>query len=108
MEEPDLRAYEPPPPEPYARWRTRFFVLVAILVLVPLVLVLYGLIRFGGDRAVVYDTPDDAEEDIVSRVRNKETVIGFGHPVYTIADPRNKIIKEVARKLWHRSPGSPG
>jgi 2-methylcitrate synthase len=46
-----------------------------------------------------YETPDEAEEDIVSRVRNKETVIGFGHPVYTIADPRNKIIKEVARTL---------
>lgn len=46
-----------------------------------------------------YDTPDDAENDIVTRVRNKETVIGFGHPVYTIADPRNKIIKEVARTL---------
>jgi len=35
----------------------------------------------------------------VTRVRNKEVVIGFGHPVYTIADPRNKIIKEVARRL---------
>src|SRR5687768_9129463 len=46
-----------------------------------------------------YETPDDAENDIVTRVQNKETVIGFGHPVYTIADPRNKIIKEVARKL---------
>ncbi|MGZ5094564.1 MAG: bifunctional 2-methylcitrate synthase/citrate synthase [Burkholderiales bacterium] len=46
-----------------------------------------------------YETPDDAENDIVDRVRNKETVIGFGHPVYTIADPRNKIIKEVARTL---------
>jgi 2-methylcitrate synthase len=46
-----------------------------------------------------YETPDEAENDIVTRVRNKETVIGFGHPVYTIADPRNKIIKEVARKL---------
>ena len=46
-----------------------------------------------------YETPDDAENDIVTRVRNKETVIGFGHPVYTIADPRNKIIKEVARTL---------
>jgi len=46
-----------------------------------------------------YETPDDAETDIVTRVRNKETVIGFGHPVYTIADPRNKIIKEVARTL---------
>jgi 2-methylcitrate synthase len=46
-----------------------------------------------------YDSPDEAEGDIVTRVRNKETVIGFGHPVYTIADPRNKIIKEVARTL---------
>jgi len=46
-----------------------------------------------------YDTPDEAENDIVTRIRNKEVVIGFGHPVYTIADPRNKIIKEVARRL---------
>ncbi|HYH42621.1 MAG TPA: 2-methylcitrate synthase [Burkholderiales bacterium] len=46
-----------------------------------------------------YETPDDAEKDIVARIENKETVIGFGHPVYTIADPRNKIIKEVARTL---------
>jgi 2-methylcitrate synthase len=46
-----------------------------------------------------YETLDDAENDIVTRVRKQETVIGFGHPVYTIADPRNKIIKEVARTL---------
>jgi 2-methylcitrate synthase len=46
-----------------------------------------------------YETPDEAESDIVTRVRNKETVIGFGHPVYTIADPRNKIIKSVALSL---------
>jgi 2-methylcitrate synthase len=46
-----------------------------------------------------YETPDDAENDIVNRIRNKEVVIGFGHPVYTIADPRNKIIKDVARTL---------
>ena len=46
-----------------------------------------------------YETPDSAERDIAARVRNKEVVIGFGHPVYTIADPRNKIIKEVAREL---------
>jgi len=46
-----------------------------------------------------YETPDSAERDIASRVRNKEVVIGFGHPVYTIADPRNKVIKEVARRL---------
>jgi 2-methylcitrate synthase len=46
-----------------------------------------------------YDNPDQAEEDIRRRVANKEVVIGFGHPVYTIADPRNAVIKEVARKL---------
>ncbi|MBK4734203.1 bifunctional 2-methylcitrate synthase/citrate synthase [Noviherbaspirillum pedocola] len=46
-----------------------------------------------------YDNPDEAEADIRRRVENKEVVIGFGHPVYTIADPRNVVIKEVARKL---------
>jgi 2-methylcitrate synthase len=46
-----------------------------------------------------YESPGAAERDIVQRVRNKEVVIGFGHPVYTIADPRNVIIKEVARRL---------
>lgn len=46
-----------------------------------------------------YDSPDEAEADIRRRVENKEVVIGFGHPVYTISDPRNKVIKEVARKL---------
>jgi 2-methylcitrate synthase len=46
-----------------------------------------------------YATPDEAEADIMRRVGAKEIVIGFGHPVYTIADPRNKIIKEVARRL---------
>jgi 2-methylcitrate synthase len=46
-----------------------------------------------------YESPGAAERDIVQRVRNKEVVIGFGHPVYTIADPRNKIIKDVARRL---------
>jgi 2-methylcitrate synthase len=46
-----------------------------------------------------YDNPDEAEADIRARVERKEVVIGFGHPVYTIADPRNKVIKEVARSL---------
>ena len=46
-----------------------------------------------------YDTPDEAEADIRRRVENKEVVIGFGHPVYTVSDPRNKVIKEVARDL---------
>ena len=46
-----------------------------------------------------YENPDEAEADIRNRVANKEVVIGFGHPVYTISDPRNKVIKEVARDL---------
>ncbi len=46
-----------------------------------------------------YDTPDEAEADIRRRVEAKEVVIGFGHPVYTVSDPRNKVIKEVAQKL---------
>jgi len=46
-----------------------------------------------------YDTPDHAEADIRARVERKEVVIGFGHPVYTVSDPRNKVIKEVAREL---------
>jgi 2-methylcitrate synthase len=52
-----------------------------------------------------YANPDEAEADIRNRVANKEVVIGFGHPVYTISDPRNKVIKEVARTLSH-SAGS--
>ena len=46
-----------------------------------------------------YASPDEAEADIRARVERKEVVIGFGHPVYTVSDPRNKVIKEVARKL---------
>ncbi len=46
-----------------------------------------------------YRSPDEAEADIRQRLARKEIVIGFGHPVYTIADPRNGIIKEIARQL---------
>ncbi|MDR3397993.1 MAG: 2-methylcitrate synthase [Pandoraea sp.] len=46
-----------------------------------------------------YDSPDEAEADIRARVENKEVIIGFGHPVYTVSDPRNKVIKEVAHEL---------
>jgi 2-methylcitrate synthase len=46
-----------------------------------------------------YATPDDAEADIRRRVAAREVVIGFGHPVYTTGDPRNKLIKEVAHSL---------
>ena len=54
-----------------------------------------------------YASPDQAEADIRRRVENKEVVIGFGHPVYTISDPRNKVIKEVAKKL-SKEAGSTG
>lgn len=46
-----------------------------------------------------YGNPDEAEKDIRARVDKKEVIIGFGHPVYTVSDPRHEVIKEVARKL---------
>jgi len=46
-----------------------------------------------------YASADEAEADIKKRIAKKEIIIGFGHPVYTVADPRNKVIKEVARRL---------
>src|ERR1035437_7231152 len=46
-----------------------------------------------------YHTPDDAEADILNRLAHKEIVIGFGHPVYTVSDPRNPIIKDIAARL---------
>jgi 2-methylcitrate synthase len=52
-----------------------------------------------------YTTPDEAEADIRRRIADREVVIGFGHAVYTVADPRNKVIKEVARRL-SRAAGS--
>jgi len=58
-----------------------------------------GANEFAFDVIGRYDGPDAAEADIVRRVAEKQVIIGFGHPVYTIADPRNQIIKEVARRL---------
>ena len=61
--------------------------------------------KHGGANEVALETqqrygdPDEAEADVRRRVAAKEVVIGFGHPVYTVADPRNEVIKEVARRL---------
>ncbi|MEO8583725.1 MAG: citrate/2-methylcitrate synthase, partial [Flavitalea sp.] len=61
--------------------------------------------KHGGANEVAYDiqsryhSADEAEKDIRKRLENKEVIIGFGHPVYTIADPRNVIIKKVAKQL---------
>ena len=61
--------------------------------------------KHGGANEFAYDvqnrylTPDEAEADVRQRVEAKQVIIGFGHPVYTIADPRNSIIKDVARRL---------
>ncbi len=61
--------------------------------------------KHGGANEVAFDiqsryqTPDEAAADIRARVANKEVIIGFGHPVYTVSDPRNQVIKEVARCL---------
>jgi len=61
--------------------------------------------KHGGANEVAFDiqsryaNPDEAEADIRQRIEKKEIIIGFGHPVYTVSDPRNVIIKEVAKKL---------
>jgi 2-methylcitrate synthase len=61
--------------------------------------------KHGGANEVAYEiqaryaTPDAAEADIRRRVAEKQVIIGFGHPVYTVSDPRNEVIKEVARNL---------
>jgi len=58
-----------------------------------------GANEFSFETQKRYDSLDEAEADIRRRVAGKEVIIGFGHPVYTIADPRNNVIKELARKL---------
>jgi len=61
--------------------------------------------KHGGANEVAFDiqsryaSANEAEEDIKIRVGNKEKIIGFGHPVYTILDPRNVVIKKVAKEL---------
>lgn len=61
--------------------------------------------KHGGANEVAFDiqsryaSPDDAEADILERLQRKEVIIGFGHPVYTVSDPRNQIIKKVAERL---------
>jgi 2-methylcitrate synthase len=61
--------------------------------------------KHGGANEVAFDiqsrysSADDAEADIRQRLANKEVIIGFGHPVYTISDPRNVVIKQVAKEL---------
>ena len=61
--------------------------------------------KHGGANEVAFDiqsrynSPDEAEKDIRERLLNKEVIIGFGHPVYTISDPRNVVIKKVAKQL---------
>ena len=61
--------------------------------------------KHGGANEVAFDiqtryaSPEEAEADIRQRVAKGEVIIGFGHPVYTVADPRNQVVKEVARRL---------
>jgi len=67
--------------------------------------------KHGGANEVSFETqnryasPQEAEADIRKRIEARQVIIGFGHAVYTISDPRNKIIKEVARRL-SKSAGS--
>jgi len=58
-----------------------------------------GANEFAFDVQNRYGSPNEAEADVRARVEAKQVIIGFGHPVYTISDPRNKVIKDVARRL---------
>jgi len=70
--------------------------------------------KHGGANEVAFDIqaryqgPDEAAADIRTRVANKEVIIGFGHPVYTVSDPRNEVIKEVARSLSEEAGDTKG
>ena len=65
--------------------------------------------KHGGANEVAYEiqsrynTPEEAEEDIRKRLEKKEVILGFGHPVYTISDPRNVVIKKVAKQLSEKA-----
>jgi 2-methylcitrate synthase len=65
--------------------------------------------KHGGANEVAYEiqrryaNADEAERDILERIARKEIIIGFGHPVYTTGDPRNPIVKEIARELAARA-----
>lgn len=65
--------------------------------------------KHGGANEVAFDiqsrygSADEAEKDILERLAKKEIVIGFGHPVYTVSDPRNVVIKRVAEQLSKES-----
>lgn len=65
--------------------------------------------KHGGANEVAYDiqsryaSPEEAEADIKSRLERKEVIIGFGHPVYTVSDPRNQMIKNAALRLAEES-----
>lgn len=61
--------------------------------------------KHGGANEVAYDiqsryaNPEEAEKDIALRLERKEVIIGFGHPVYTLSDPRSIVIKKIAHSL---------
>src|SRR5581483_437828 len=62
-----------------------------------------GANEFAFDVQNRYVSPEEAEADVRKRVEAKQVIIGFGHPVYTVSDPRNKVIKDVARRLSEAS-----
>lgn len=65
--------------------------------------------KHGGANEVAFDiqsryaSPEEATADIKARLERKEVIIGFGHPVYTVSDPRNKVIKEVGKQLAYEA-----
>lgn len=46
-----------------------------------------------------FSTPDEAEKGILELLAAKKLIMGFGHRVYRISDPRSAIVKAWSKKL---------
>ena len=47
----------------------------------------------------LYKTAEEAEAGIMDKLNTKSLIMGFGHRVYTVSDPRSDVIKGWAKKL---------
>lgn len=65
---------------------------------------LRGPLHGGANEAAMemiqdWQTPDEAEANILQMLANKDKIMGFGHAIYRESDPRNALIKEWSKKL---------
>ena len=65
---------------------------------------LRGPLHGGANEAAMelierFATPDEAEKGVLDLIAAKKLIMGFGHRVYKISDPRSDVIKAWAKKL---------